>query len=228
MLKAGRTTCRRFLAYRRSSSKRRFATFSWQRNAQWCSSGDDEELREVLQTLTDLRPALESMHVTCQVVEVAVLQALALAKQGHHAQAHEALRDAVALAMPGGWIRPFAELGRPMAELLERLRGKGLEGDFIDRLLASCETAPAPVEAVPAAAASEAPCGPEENGLTNREIDILELLSQRLQNKEIAAKLYISTHTVNDHLKHIYQKLGVSSRRQAVTKARDTGILPTP
>jgi LuxR family maltose regulon positive regulatory protein len=61
--------------------------------------------------------------------------------------------------------------------------------------------------------------------LTNRELDVLELLVQRFQNKEIAEKLFISPETVKKHLNNIYGKLNVSSRRQAVEHARDLGIL---
>ena len=63
------------------------------------------------------------------------------------------------------------------------------------------------------------------DSLTNREMDILELLPQRLSNKEIAEKLFISTATVKGHLQNIYGKLNVSKRREAVEKAKKIGIL---
>jgi ATP/maltotriose-dependent transcriptional regulator MalT len=56
-------------------------------------------------------------------------------------------------------------------------------------------------------------------------MDVLELLSRRYQNKEIADKLNISITTVKTHLKNIYQKLGVNNRRKAVEKSRALGIL---
>ena len=56
-------------------------------------------------------------------------------------------------------------------------------------------------------------------------MDILELLQQRLSNKEIAKKLFISTATVKGHLQNIYGKLNVSKRREAVEKAETLGIL---
>ena len=63
------------------------------------------------------------------------------------------------------------------------------------------------------------------DSLTNREMDILELLQKRLSNKEIAEKLFISTATVKGHLQNIYGKLNVSKRREAVEKAKKIGIL---
>lgn len=65
---------------------------------------------------------------------------------------------------------------------------------------------------------------PPVEPLTNREIDILERLSQRLRNKEIAEDLCISPETVKTHLNNIYQKLNVSNRRKAVERAKKLAI----
>jgi len=54
--------------------------------------------------------------------------------------------------------------------------------------------------------------------LTAREVEILLLLDDRLETDEIAARLFISEHTVRSHVKSVLRKLGVSSRRDAVEK----------
>lgn len=61
--------------------------------------------------------------------------------------------------------------------------------------------------------------------LTNRENDILELLGQRLSNKEIARELTLSVETVKTHVHNTFQKLGVGNRRDVINKARELGLL---
>jgi LuxR family maltose regulon positive regulatory protein len=69
------------------------------------------------------------------------------------------------------------------------------------------------------------PSQPLVEPLTNRELDVLDLLVHRLSTNEIAEKLFISTTTVNTHLQNIYGKLNVNKRREAVEKAQKVGIL---
>jgi LuxR family maltose regulon positive regulatory protein len=65
--------------------------------------------------------------------------------------------------------------------------------------------------------------------LTERELEVLELLAERLSINEISARLYISPKTVQQHTHHIYRKLNVANKRQAVARAIELGILaPSP
>ena len=63
--------------------------------------------------------------------------------------------------------------------------------------------------------------------LSERELQVLELIAKGLTNPEIASRLYVSLHTIKAHAQHIYGKLGVHSRTQAVARARAFGILPS-
>ncbi|MEM7360600.1 MAG: response regulator transcription factor [Pseudomonadota bacterium] len=62
-------------------------------------------------------------------------------------------------------------------------------------------------------------------GISPREIEVLELLAQGSSNQEIAGKLFVSVSTVKTHLVHLYQKLQVARRTQAIQKARELGII---
>jgi LuxR family maltose regulon positive regulatory protein len=124
-----------------------------------------------------------------------------------------------------------------MVGMLDGLRGNPEAADVARRVAAALEErdGTAPSESggavavasptVQAARPSAASVRRPLEDLTNRELDILELLAQRLQNKEIADRLSISPQTVSYHLKHVYQKLEVNGRRSAVECAVDKGIL---
>lgn len=63
-------------------------------------------------------------------------------------------------------------------------------------------------------------------GISEREYDVLVLLAEGLSNKEIAARLFVSPNTIKTHLAHLYQKLEVSRRQQAINKAKELQMIP--
>jgi DNA-binding NarL/FixJ family response regulator len=71
--------------------------------------------------------------------------------------------------------------------------------------------------------AGKEPGGPVAAPLTDRELEVLELAAQGLTNHEIAQRLHISVRTVEAHLTHVYSKLGVASRTEAVVRAMQRG-----
>jgi two-component system response regulator DesR len=70
--------------------------------------------------------------------------------------------------------------------------------------------------------AHEAPQGPP---LTDREQEVLEAIASGATNREIAATLFLSPHTVKEHSSSLYRKLGVRNRAEAVQKAQRLGLL---
>lgn len=179
--------------------------------------------------LREIREVAERGRFAGQRIEVLVLLALALDLQGRSDEAMTILREAVAAAEPGGWVRPFLEAGPVMARMLQRLAETQEDGFFIQHILDVMQAPASPKSWVAQPLASRA--GPAVDPdyslepLTNRELDVLGLLARRLRNKEIADGLCVSTHTVNFHLKQIYQKLDVHNRRQAVDRGLELGII---
>ena len=189
------------------------------------AEGSETSLAKAQELLDETRQVSESCQFTLQLIEASVLQALVLEKQGLRDAAEDAVEHAIGLAEPGAWVRPFVETGPQMTGLVARFSQKSGGSNFVLHLLETLSGAHAQTLESTVTDTGPAVFKPDNtfDGLTNRELDILELLAQRMQNKEIANKLYISTHTVKDHLKHIYQKLGVSNRRQAVAQAIEKG-----
>jgi LuxR family maltose regulon positive regulatory protein len=191
--------------------------------------GSEAGLDEALDKLQEHLQFNRATHNTPQAIEILVLQAMVHHKQGRIDEALAVLEQAVTLARPGGYVRPFVNLGKPMAKLLTRLLLHGKDNDYIERILAAFDanetvdvrTKPLPLTKQQPRVRNQA----LENPLTNRELEILALLGQGLQNKEIAVRLFISPGTVKKHTRSIYRKLDAHNRRQAVAQAYQLGVL---
>ncbi|MGE5334988.1 MAG: LuxR C-terminal-related transcriptional regulator, partial [Nitrososphaerota archaeon] len=173
--------------------------------------------------LDDLLARVIASDETAYEIEARMLLARTWQAAGDNERAMNALGQAIARAMPEGYIRLFLDEGAPMIALLRQLRGqRSIRGDvagYCTKLLVM-----AGAEAYPASAERGAhPELPEP--LSERELEVLGLLAEGYSNQEIASHLVVALSTVKTHVHHLYAKLQVPDRLRAVTRARGLGLL---
>ena len=177
-----------------------------------------------LAALETSRTQVETKGWQDERLKVIVLQAVAQQAHGEKDAAVQRLGAALALAEPGGLIRIFVDEGQPMAQLLSEAVARGLMPDYTGKLLAAFEA-----EAQKGETRSYlAPALPAElkiEPLSQREIEILQLMSQGLSNGEISERLFLALSTVKGHNQKIFDKLQVQRRTEAVARARELGLL---
>jgi len=162
-------------------------------------------------------------------IELLALLALASEQRGATGEALGYLKRALALAEPEGFVRLFIDEGPPMAALLERMiREPQDDGSYAvtpdgyaGRLLEhfAVETAPS------GNGRSRSSPAPGLEPLSEREVEVLALVAAGRSNAEIARELYLSVGTVKAHVHHIFGKLLVRNRSQAVARARELRLL---
>jgi ATP/maltotriose-dependent transcriptional regulator MalT len=192
--------------------------------------GADDDLRLALQILDVLDEIAERTYNTRYKIEILALRALALDTKGETSQADAVLKQALDLARPGGFIRVFVDLGKPMQAMLRRLAKQDHSMEAFRRILAVFPEDDKNLDT------SESPAQPARRPtpgnstlvepLTRRELEVLILLREPLSIKEIALKLNTSYATARRHTINIYSKLGVNRRWDAVTRAEELNVLP--
>jgi LuxR family transcriptional regulator, maltose regulon positive regulatory protein len=133
----------------------------------------------------------------------------------HEPGAAAALERALEIAEVEGVRRPFLDGGIPLRRVLQR---------HACRRNSSAPVLAGILDAMPAAVDDGGAQGPAEP-LSERERAVLRLMPTILANTEIAGELFVSVNTVKTHLRSIYRKLDVGSRREAVAKARELRLL---
>ena len=167
--------------------------------------GDSIGARELVNALP-----LPAEPAPAQLVENLVLRGWLSDIEGDRVESRRHIARAVALAAPEGLTYPFIRAGSDVISLVRGLsRGEeGFRDKIISRYLAQNTQ-------------SQALGQP----LTARESEILSYLPTRLATSDIAARCFVSLNTVKTHLAHIYRKLEVSTRNDAVARAEELGIL---
>ena len=179
-------------------------------------------IQDAMQLLNRLLKVAEEEKRIGSVIEILVLQALAYEAQDDIPDALVSLKRALTLAEPEGYFRIFVGEGPPMARLLYETLSHKTAPEYVQRLLGGF-----PVDEPEKADISQ-PHGSDSEliePLSERELEILQLIAEGMSNPEIGARLYLSLNTVKAHTRNIYGKLGVNSRTQAIAKARALGLL---
>ena len=189
--------------------------------AQHRAHPDTGALGQAVRLLDRLHEAAETSGRAGSLVEIRMLEALAQDAQGHRAQVLQSLGQAWAQAPePDGYVRLFLDEGAPMVELLRDAERQGLAGDHARRLLRLNTSAKAE-----APDPGQHPEPSSADRLSERELQVLRLLASDLSGPQIARELFVSHNTLRTHTKHIFTKLEVTTRRAAVRRARERGLI---
>ena len=187
---------------------------------------------QALTLLERMLAAAAAQGRTGSVIEIGALRALALAACGDQDGAVDALAQALALGCPQGYVRVFADEGAPMAALLarlvaaqraERAAARGVPLGCLAKVLRAFGGKDA-VQGAGRGAAVAVPGLVEQ--LTARELEVLALLAAGMPNPRIAEQLVVTLDTVKKHVSHLLGKLGAANRTEAVTRARQLGLIP--
>jgi LuxR family maltose regulon positive regulatory protein len=150
------------------------------------------------------------------LLSVYLLQALAADGLGNREVTRDRIVRALEIAAPQNYLRAFLDEGARLLALTSDLRSMAPE--FVDCLIRNAE---ALTGFGPAQSAAERLIEP----LSERELEVLHLIAAGLSNRQIAEELYIAIGTVKRHINHIYGKLGVHRRTEALVRARELGVL---
>ena len=177
------------------------------------------ELGPLMRFLEDQLKKAGNQDLVERMVELHILRALAWQAQNEVSQALDSLQRALSLAEPAGYIRLFVDEGLPMRRLLTKLKTHNSRiNDYIIKLLS-----------VAGWGGTILSPGISQSSmvelLSQRELEVLQLLAEGASNADIARKLFITLNTTKKHVTHIFEKLAVTDRAGATRRAREIGLL---
>ncbi|WP_338539632.1 LuxR C-terminal-related transcriptional regulator [Paenibacillus tundrae] len=181
-----------------------------------------QQLQEAIPWLNKLLSEARRTDRIGSQIEILLLVAEAHEANDERNKAYDALQRAIKLAEPEGYIRIFLDEGIPLMTLLHRWSSDqdADEQDYTGQLNQAYQA-----ESLIQGTDSPEPAAELEIHFTKRERELLQHIVDGLSNDEIAQQLFLSPGTVKRYIHHIYQKLDVKNRVQAVTKINEWNLL---
>jgi LuxR family maltose regulon positive regulatory protein len=194
---------------------------------------EEERYEEALTALNDSIPCARTVRSNGELIRLLALQAAVVDALGERMPARSALREALVLGAPGGYIWRWLESSPRIVPLLRELRDHRVTSKayypYLDSVLDAFRDAGRYTGRYARRSADEEPArtlsGELLDPLTPRELEVMRLIGEGYSNPEIASELVVTVNTIKKHTSNIYGKLGVSSRTQAVARAHELKLL---
>jgi len=174
-----------------------------------------------LTTLEAYQQQMEAKGWLDEQLKTKVLQSKAFYLNGDLDTALSILEEALFWAKPSGYIRLFLDESEPLVELLSVANAQGIMPDYTHKLLTEFSAEQSDLSSESSRIVDQ----PLIEPLSDREMEILQLVAEGLSNREISDRLYLALSTVKGHNRNIYGKLGVERRTEAVARARELGLI---
>jgi len=185
--------------------------------------------KEAMRLLLQLKENAQSAGRNGRLIEIMLLESLAMQRMGESKQAMNSLTNSLTLAEPEDYTRIFLDEGQPMRKLLkqwlEQTDTSSL-GEYVIRLLSHFDAEPQTFTATQKKDISASVEQALIETLSPRELEVLQLMALGKTNQEIAQRLVVARGTIKAHAASIYRKLDVTNRTEAAARARELGILP--
>lgn len=156
-------------------------------------------------------------------IKLLILQALAFQVQGNMERALQRLNDALIRAKNEGFVRLFIDEGKAMLDLLTAAAARCIQPEYTEFLLANMHHE----QKLNDFAAHSFPIRfePFVEAISERELEVLQLIAQGCSNQEISDRLFLALSTVKGYNRNIFDKLQVKRRTEAIARARELGLI---
>jgi LuxR family maltose regulon positive regulatory protein len=190
---------------------------------------------EALGLLEHALQSAEAVGRLGNALQIMVVKAIVQRAQGDIQNAHATLSRVLTLAQPEGYLRVFLDEGEPMRSLISDYKAiienpmqeiapqdQKISSDYLNKILGAF-----PLLTIPRARQSAATNlqSTIAESLSERELEVLHLMAAGLSNRDIAVRDVVSINTVKTQVKSIYSKLGAHTRADALTAARQLGLI---